>query len=61
MAAVEKNSGPIALQPLAAQLHATPFVAEHDGLMVVRAGDGYYLRSPDRRWKTEAFPASGGR
>ncbi|MFO1375894.1 MAG: cellulose biosynthesis protein BcsG [Steroidobacteraceae bacterium] len=61
MTAVERNSGPIALRPLVAQLHATPFVAEHDGLMVVRAGEGYYLRSPDRRWKAETFPVPGGR
>jgi len=58
MAEVETGAGAIELPPLVAQLHVTPFVAEHDGLTVVRAGDGYYLRSPDRRWKAEMFPSS---
>lgn len=50
MAAIEANPTTIDLRPLVARLHITPFVAEHDGLMVVRAGDGYYTRGPDRRW-----------
>jgi hypothetical protein len=28
----------------------TPFVAENDGLTVVRAGDGYYSRGRDGHW-----------
>ncbi len=50
MTAVEADPGTIQLRPLVTQLHSTPFVAEHDGLMVVRAGGGHYTRGPDRRW-----------
>lgn len=50
LAAAGSNSGRIDLAALAAHQHATPFVAENDGIMVVRAGDGYYTRAPSGHW-----------
>ncbi len=50
MAAAESDRGNIDLARLVAHQHVTPFVAENDGLMVVRAGDGYYTRGPDGHW-----------
>jgi cellulose synthase operon protein YhjU len=50
MAAAEADAGRIDLAQILAHPHATPFVAENDGLLVVRAGDGYFTRGPDGRW-----------
>jgi cellulose synthase operon protein YhjU len=50
MAAAGSGSGSIDLARLLAHQHATPFVAENDGLVVVRAGDGYYTRGPNGHW-----------
>ena len=60
MTAVDADAGAMELRPLVTQLHSTPFVAEHDGLMVVRAGDGYYNRGPDRRWERATFMVPPG-
>jgi cellulose synthase operon protein YhjU len=51
MAAAQADSGPIDLAQIVAHPQVTPFVAENDGILVVRAGDGYYTRSPDGRWR----------
>jgi cellulose synthase operon protein YhjU len=50
MAAAESGRGDINLAELLAHQHVTPFVAENDGLTVVRAGDGYYSRGRDGHW-----------
>jgi cellulose synthase operon protein YhjU len=50
MASAQSGTGPIDLAQIVAHPQVTPFVAENDGLLVVRAGAGYYTRGPDGRW-----------
>jgi cellulose synthase operon protein YhjU len=50
MAAAESDPGSIDLDQLVARQHVTPLVSENEGLVVVRAGDGYYTRAPNGHW-----------
>jgi len=50
LAAADADSGGIDFRSLLAHAQATPFVAENDGITVVRAADGYYTRAPDGHW-----------
>ncbi len=48
--ATEVDRAPIDLAQILARPQVTPFVAENDGLLVVRGGKGYHTRGPDGRW-----------
>jgi hypothetical protein len=48
--ATEVDRAPIDLARILARPQVTPFVAENDGLLVVRGGKGYHTRGPDGRW-----------
>jgi len=50
MAAANSPSGRIDLAEVLARPLVLPFVAENDGILVVRAGDGYRTRQPNGRW-----------
>lgn len=48
--AAQEDTAPIDLARMLARPQVTPFVAENDGLLVVRGADGYHTRGPDGRW-----------
>ncbi|MCC7461372.1 MAG: cellulose biosynthesis protein BcsG [Gammaproteobacteria bacterium] len=50
MRAAQDDTAPIDLARILAHPQVTPFVAENDGLLVVRGGDGYRTRGLDGRW-----------
>ncbi len=50
MQAAQDDTAPIDLAQILAHPQVTPFVAENDGMLVVRGGDGFHTRGPDGRW-----------
>ncbi|MFO1295021.1 MAG: cellulose biosynthesis protein BcsG [Rubrivivax sp.] len=50
MQAAQDDTAPIDLAQILAHPQVTPFVAENDGMLVVRGGNGYHTRGPDGRW-----------